>query len=34
MKKDKLHFDLDFGLRLFINNKIHEAVIIIYGKLK
>ncbi len=33
MKKGKLDFDLDFGLRLFKNHKIVEAQIIVYGKM-
>jgi hypothetical protein len=33
MKKGRLDFDLDFGLRLFKNYKIYEAQIIVYGKM-
>lgn len=33
MKKGRLDFDLDFGLRLFKNYKIAEAQIIVYGKM-
>lgn len=33
MKKGRLDFDLDFGLRLFKNYKIVEAQIIVYGKM-
>jgi hypothetical protein len=33
MKKGRLDFDLDFGLRLFKNHKIYEAQIIVYGKM-
>lgn len=33
MKKERLDFDLDFGLRLFKNYKIVEAQIIVYGKM-
>ena len=33
MKKGRLDFDLDFGLRLFKNYRISEAQIIVYGKM-
>lgn len=33
MKKNKLQFELDFGLRLFKNYKMAEAQIIVYGKM-
>lgn len=33
MKKGRLDFDLDFGLRLFKNYRIPEAQIIVYGKM-
>lgn len=33
MKKARLDFDLDFGLRLFKNYRIPEAQIIVYGKM-
>jgi vacuolar protein sorting-associated protein 18 len=33
MKKGRLDFDLDFGLRLFKNYKMIEAQIIVYGKM-
>ena len=33
MKKSRLDFDLDFGLRLFKNYRISEAQIIVYGKM-
>lgn len=33
MKKGRLEFDLDFGLRLFKNYKMVEAQIIVYGKM-
>lgn len=33
MKKGRLNFDLDFGLRLFKNYKMVEAQIIVYGKM-
>ena len=33
MRKGRLEFDLDFGLRLFRNYKMAEAQIIVYGKM-
>ncbi len=33
MKRGKLDFDLDFGLRLFKNYRMSEAQIIVYGKM-
>ena len=33
MKKGRLDFDLDFGLRLFKTYKMVEAQIIVYGKM-
>ena len=33
MKRSRLDFDLDFGLRLFKNYQISEAQIIVYGKM-
>jgi hypothetical protein len=33
MKKGRLDFDLDFGSRLFKTYKMHEAQIIVYGKM-
>ena len=33
MKRSRLDFDLDFGLRLFKNHRISEAQIIVYGKM-
>lgn len=33
MKKSRLDFDLDFGLRLFKNYRIYEPQIIVYGRM-
>lgn len=33
MRKGRLEFDLEFGLRLFRNYKMAEAQIIVYGKM-
>lgn len=33
MKKGRLEFDLDFGLRLFRTYKMAECQIIVYGKM-
>lgn len=33
MRKGRLEFDLDFGLRLFRNYRMAEAQIIVYGKM-
>lgn len=33
MKKGRLDFDLDFGLRLFKTYRVNEAQIIVYGKM-
>jgi hypothetical protein len=33
MKRGRLDFDLDFGLRLFKAHDIYEGQIIVYGKM-